>query len=336
VRYSSYLRCRERGELTAIFHQLHPDPVYLKTDQWRSIRNRPSILTPALRRELRVRGLLVDNFDEDAEALTEARVELERRLDRASILYLIMSRGCNFACNYCPIPSLVRDKGEAYMSMDTLRAAIDSWVEDIKTDFAPDKDYAIIFYGGEPLLNREAVTAGVEHVRHLQAVGALPRANVKLMLSTNGVLLNTGYVRFLSQHDVSVAVGCDGPAEFHDAHRRAVNGQTTFVEVERSIRLLVAEGVQTFASVSVTPENLDHIENYSAFFENVGIVKFGFNFLRGKLLFTLIRREDLSAYYEWEPGCGRSFGSGWKLPLHRYRCKYGHTTTRWHAFVGCA
>lgn len=298
MRYSSYLRCRERGELTVVFHELHPDPVYLKTDQWRSIRDRPAILAPVLRRELRVRGLLIDNFTEDAEALTEARVELERRLDRASILYLIMARGCNFACNYCPIPSLVRDKGEAYMSMDTLRVAIDSWVDDIKTDFAPGNDYAVIFYGGEPLLNREAVTAGVEYVRHLQAVGALPRANVKLILSTNGVLLDPGYVRFLAQHGVSVAVGCDGPAEFHDAHRRAANGQTTFAEVERSIRLLVAEGVQTFASVSVTPENLDHIENYSAFFENVGVVKFGFNFLRGKLLFTLMRREDLSAYYE--------------------------------------
>lgn len=298
MRYSRYLRWRQRAGWAVVFHELHPDPVYLSLPGWLQVEDQPSTLPPTLHRELLVRGLLVDDSNQDDEVLAETHQALERRLDRASILYLVLAQGCNFACSYCPIPGLAQAKGDVYMSPDIVRTAIDGWASGIEQDFAADQDYAVILYGGEPLLNREAVTVAVEHVRRLQVDGRLPPHNVNLMLSTNGVLLDPDYARFLAKHRVSVAVGCDGPAEVHNAYRRTSDGQATFSAVERSIRLLVTAGVQTFASVGVTPQNIDHIRGYSAFFESLGVQKFGFNFLRGKLLFTLVAREELNDYYD--------------------------------------
>ncbi|MGH3867304.1 MAG: radical SAM protein [Pseudonocardiaceae bacterium] len=255
-------------------------------------------MTSILRRELHVRGLLVDGNDQDDQTLQETQQALERRLDRANILYLVLAQDCNFSCTYCPIPRLAEVKGKVHMPPETARTAIDSWAKNIQQDFAPGQDYAVIFYGGEPLLNRATVTSGIEHARRLQEKGKLPSANVNLMLSTNGVLLDPEYVRFLAQHHVSVTVGCDGPAEVHDANRQTSNGQSTFADVERSIRLLVSQGVQTFASVGVTPQNLDLIDNYSTFFKRLGVQKFCFNFLRGKLLFSLVPHDALDDYYE--------------------------------------
>jgi sulfatase maturation enzyme AslB (radical SAM superfamily) len=96
----------------------------------------------------------------------------------------------------------------------------------------------------------------------------------------------------------SVAIGCDGPAEQHDAIRRDIHGNATYDQVAAAISALVDAGVTTFASTSITPHNVAELGNFSAFFESLGVSKFGFNFLRGKLLFRLIRRDRLQDYYE--------------------------------------
>ncbi len=37
MRWSRYLRSREVSQWSAIFHELHPDPLYLPADQWRLV-----------------------------------------------------------------------------------------------------------------------------------------------------------------------------------------------------------------------------------------------------------------------------------------------------------
>ncbi|MGH3975893.1 MAG: radical SAM protein, partial [Pseudonocardiaceae bacterium] len=207
-------------------------------------------------------------------------------------------QGCNFACSYCPIPELARKTGNAMMSPDTARAAVELWVRHIQDDYVPDAEYAAILYGGEPLLNEAALRAAIEYIEKLQATGTLPVDNLSLMVCTNGVLLDRKLARFFADHDVSVAVGCDGPADAHDAIRRDTDGNATYAQVETAIRTLVEECVTTFASASITPHNVAAIDHFSDFFAGLGVAKFGFNFLRGKLLLRLVPREDLKEYYE--------------------------------------
>lgn len=295
--WSNLLRTRERDGTTAVFHELHPDPVYMPTVTWDDVQGDIDSLSAPLSMALRDRGLLVFGNEDDRD-LARARQELLARLDRASILYLVLVQGCNFSCAYCPIPELARVKGYAEMSSDTARASIDLWTRHVAEDSDPDAEYALILYGGEPLLNEPAIHAALEHIQRRQADGALPSERLSIMLSTNGVLIDTRLARMLRDCGVAVAVGCDGPERYHDAIRRDSDGRATYHAVTAAIRTLVEEGVTTYASVSITPYNLDAISRYSEFFQGLGIARFGFNFLRGKLLFRLVPPEQLTEYYE--------------------------------------
>ncbi len=296
TRFSRYLRTRESGPWTALFHELHPEPWHVPTSTWQQL-HAAEALPPAALAELAQRGLLAGPAEDDA-VLARAQAELSTRLDRASVLYLVLVQSCNFSCSYCPIPELARETGDQLMTPATARAAVDLWAAHIRDDYSEGAEYCAILYGGEPLLNESALTAAVEYIEHLQAAGALPPQALTIMVCTNGTLINRRTAAYFHEHGISVAVGCDGPAEAHDAVRRDTAGKATFAQVEMAIRVLVNEGVTTFASASITPHNLLLIENFSAFFAGLGIAKFGFNFLRGRLLFRLLPEEQLTDYYE--------------------------------------
>ncbi len=294
--FSRYLRTRERSAWTAVFHELHPEVWHVATATWRALC--VDSLPPLAAAELRQRGLLISSVAEDDHALASARTELTQRLDSASVLYLVLVQGCNFSCSYCPIPELARKTGNLLMSPDTARAAVDLWVRHIREDTRSDAEYCVILYGGEPLLNDPALVAAVEHIERLQAGGELPRENLNLMVCTNGVLIDKRMAVFFRKHHISVAVGCDGPAEEHDAIRRDTDGNATYPQVVAALRTLVEAGVTTFASATITLHNLGKIEHFSEFFAELGVAKFGFNFLRGKLLFRLVPADKLQEYYE--------------------------------------
>lgn len=105
AQFSRYLRTREREAWTVIFHELHPEPWFVPTSTWHALQTSLTAMPTLISSELRERGLLVCSAEQDDDALTAAKTELARRLDRASVLYLVLVQGCNFACSYCPIPS---------------------------------------------------------------------------------------------------------------------------------------------------------------------------------------------------------------------------------------
>jgi len=295
---SRYLRWKEKDNTVALFHELHPEPVFVSKDKFHQIQNDFSNVDLTLANELLSKGLLIESNNDDDQVFENSKVNLEQRLDRASILYLVLIRGCNFTCSYCPIPSLEKQYGQVTMSPITAVTAINYWARCIQIDYDPDIPYFIIFYGGEPLLNKEALLVGLEHVSFLQNLGKLPKRNVNLMISTNGVLIDDDIISIFKKYQMMVVIGCDGPEEYHDQIRRSIEDRPTFRIVEQAIKRLVQSGVRTFASAAITPHNIQAIKRFSIFYKQLGIEKFGFNFLRGKLLFSLIPQEKLSSYIE--------------------------------------
>ena len=95
-----------------------------------------------------------------------------------------------------------------------------------------------------------------------------------------------------------VAVGLDGPKSSNDVLKVDSSGAGTFDRIVATIRLLVQNNIRTFASVSITPFNIDQIAEYSEFFSKLGVEKFGFNFLKGRLLLELVGHSGLDSYYK--------------------------------------
>jgi sulfatase maturation enzyme AslB (radical SAM superfamily) len=70
------------------------------------------------------------------------------------------------------------------MSPETVRAGIDLWRANVEDTHVTGQDYGVLFYGGEPLLNPSAITAGVDYIEQLQNTSPLPEGSISL--SSNG------------------------------------------------------------------------------------------------------------------------------------------------------
>jgi sulfatase maturation enzyme AslB (radical SAM superfamily) len=297
---SRFLRVLARDGLVALFHQLRPEPVYLSEQVWRDFPERvisgtlPERMN-GLVQELIAHKLFVSSENVDEEELARTRANALQLLNRPTILYLMMAQGCNFACTYCPIPALIKRYGERLLSFEDAVAGIKLWQKHIEDQPQDDKPYFLIFYGGEPLLNREVLERLLLYVSGEQSAGRLPK-KLELMLCTNGSLVDRQLSKLFARYGVMVAVGIDGPRDHNDRIRITATGEPTFAEIERAIGQLVSDGVRVVASVTITPANVHRLAEYPAFLRKLGIYQFGFNLMKGEALNRELEGGDAGEY----------------------------------------
>lgn len=299
-RPSRFLRVLARDGLVALFHELHPEPVYLTGVAWQILLERVtsrSLMKEEANRimqELVARKLFASDENVDRVEFAEAHANAVRVLDRPTILYLMMAQGCNFACTYCPIPALAKQYGERMLSFEDAVAGISLWMKHVEERSHDNDPYFLIFYGGEPLLNREVLERLLPYVFDEQRAGRLPR-KLQLLLCTNGSLVDEQLSKLFARYNVIVAVGVDGPREQNDRIRITIAGTPTFVDIERAVRQLVSESVRVVASVTITPANMHRLAEYPPFLRKLGISQFGFNLMKGEAL-----RRELGSVSEGE------------------------------------
>ncbi len=266
----------ERDGLVAIVHELMPVPLFITKEQW---------LSPCsqVQDELLMRGLMIYDDGEDAQRLAAARQQVKQQLDRPSILYLMLAQGCNFACRYCPIPGLAAQYGEKLLSFADAKNGIDMWANHIAATPPDHEPYYLIFYGGEPLLNRSVLVQLLDYIATEKVRSTLP-AHLQLMLCTNGSLIDAEIARKLAAHGVTVALGLDGPSSQNDLVRVTVDAMPTGRKILDAMSLLLREHVRVVVSTTITPQNVEQIDTYHGYFKEIGVSQFGFNLMKGEAL----------------------------------------------------
>ena len=299
-RASRFLQMFNRNGLVALVHQLHPEPVYVSERNWvdlpeKVITGTLSGKMDALVRELVSRKMFISNPDTDLQELNDARERTLQMINCPTILYLMMAQGCNFACNYCSIPALAKQYGENLLSFEDAVAGIELWRKHIEDHPQDDNPYFLIFYGGEPLLNREVLEKLLPHIIKEKDAGHLP-AKLELMLCTNGSLMDVELSKLLAHYKVMVAIGIDGPQKHNDLVRITTDGGPTFTGIEHSVRQLVSDGVRVVASVTITPANVNELDQYPSFLQKLGFSQFGFNLMKGKALVQQLAGQSMEDY----------------------------------------
>lgn len=294
--WSQYMRIKEKDGVVAIFHELHPDPIYYSSEQWKKLICGSISETSVFTDDFRRRKLIVDTSEDDQREFEKVASDLEHKFNQTTILYLMTAQGCNFACEYCPVSETAKEGKTAILSLEDAIAGIDLWQAHLRESYSPDLQYYVIFYGGEPLLNKEAIRASLNYIETGKKNGDLP-SELNIMIATNGILIDHEIIALCKKHDVLVAIGLDGPEAMNDALRIDSDGNGTFNRIVEVIELLVKNKIRTFASVSITPFNAGQISKYSEFFSGLGIEKFGFNFLKGRALLSLVGQNGLDDYY---------------------------------------
>ncbi len=140
---------------------------------------------------------------------------------------------CNFACDYC----FQGDHGEynkfaEKMTQETARAVGD-WIERELDRVRPGK-LALMFFGGEPLLNLPVLYDLAERMHDAAAARRLP---FSFTIITNGLLLTPEVVdRLLPFGLHGVKITLDGDRDTHNRMRPLRGGQGTFDRIVENVR----------------------------------------------------------------------------------------------------
>ncbi len=175
-------------------------------------------------------------------------------------LVLHVTDACNLSCTYCYHHGGGPSPGAGTMTSQTARKAVDFLME---VSGALEK-VELVFFGGEPLLNRRRIA---ETVSYANRAAAERGKSVDFALTTNATLLDGETTAFLTDNRIGVTVSIDGLPEVHDRYRRFPDGSPSFAVVEPGIRRLVAAGGGRPVAARVTvagdpdrvPECLDHL-----------------------------------------------------------------------------
>ncbi|MDT8320504.1 MAG: radical SAM protein [Xanthomonadales bacterium] len=187
-----------------------------------------------------------------------------------STLVLEVAQDCNLRCTYCYAEAGTYGAAPCLLAPDTAREAVRYLL-----DQSGDREQVtLVFFGGEPLLNMQAVRAAT---REAISYGGELGKRVQFSLTTNGTLLNAGIVNFLHEHRVSVAVSLDGPRHVHDRNRPDALGNGSYDAVVSRLGMLLEDSPAPVAArVTLAPDQwhrvvevFDHLVGLG--FHEVGI-----------------------------------------------------------------
>jgi uncharacterized protein len=203
--------------------------------------------------ELALGGELAKAFGKKAAKFAEEMNALRFGL-KPSAVYFNPTERCNLNCTYCYIPEDMRRKGQ-HMSQDRLLEALATLKQYFRSTVPKGTLPQIIFHGSEPLLNREAVFAGIEQFSDSFRFG----------IQTNATLLDDAAIEFLGRHDVSIGISLDAPtAPVADRTRRTWDGQGVHRQVLDAMERL--KGYPAWSVIcTISSENLRRLDKLVEF-----------------------------------------------------------------------
>ena len=229
-------------------------------------------------------ALLVPVDYDETKYLDQVRKDLFKTdHGRIRVMVMHLTGHCNLACKYCFVDGgKVPGYDHIVMSPDVARAAIDRFAEALASippiaDKEVAQSPAVVFYGGEPLLNPAVFCETLNYIQELKEHGTLPPDFSKVLI-TNGTCITPELAEVIAKHEVSVSLSMDGPEHIHDANRIKHNGQGSFQQALRGYRNLRAAGVRPSIACVVTSDGVGHIEEIIRYFvEELGIKAVGMN-----------------------------------------------------------
>jgi uncharacterized protein len=147
---------------------------------------------------------------------------------KPSAVYFNPTERCNLNCRYCYIPAGMRRHGR-HMDRARLLDALARLKRYFRTVMPDGRLPQIVFHGAEPLLNKEAVFAGIEKFKD----------DFRFGVQTNATLLDEASIRFLIERGVGIGLSLDGPdARITDRTRYGWTGGSVHQKVVDTIRRL--------------------------------------------------------------------------------------------------
>ncbi len=213
----------------------------------------------------------------DAEALKECYLEL-KSLYEDKILFseddyekyaafavaspvkamcLHIAHDCNLRCKYCFASTGDFGTGRKLMPVETGKKAIDFLLE----QSGNRENLELDFFGGEPLMNFDAVKEIVEYARMREKEYG---KNFRFTITTNGMLLDDDKIDFINKEMSNVVLSIDGRPEVNDRIRLTPNNKGCYDIILPKFKKLVDardKNKDYYVRGTFTKYNLDFSED---------------------------------------------------------------------------
>ncbi|NHI83389.1 MAG: radical SAM protein [Candidatus Thorarchaeota archaeon] len=205
--------------------------------------------TADLINQLRRGGILVE-ADTDELGLYERRIKYA---SREAVYTLVLTYDCNLACAYC----YEGHKEPEHLTIDTAKKILDFISARARKE--KQKRVGIGFYGGEPLLRKEAMFEILELAEQM-----LPReTTLSTSIATNGVLLTDDITEVLKNYNCeNIQITIDGPPEIHDKRRPKISGAGTFEDVIAGAQSVLRHSIILLLRVNLDSENISYVPQF--------------------------------------------------------------------------
>ena len=179
---------------------------------------------------------------------------LDNRTSEISSIILLVAQDCNLRCSYC-----YADGGDykntGIMNVETAKKSIDFLVKKTK-----NKQIAICFFGGEPLMNFEIIQAVVDYCHLIEQQSDVVFG---FTMTTNGTMISEKIQDFIIKNRIRVQISIDGDKDIHDENRyysKNVGSHDIVLEKTKKLR----ENRLIDARATITPKelNITYIYDY--------------------------------------------------------------------------
>ena len=126
----------------------------------------------------------------------------------------------------------------------------------------------IVFFGGEPLVEKETLMDLVEMGRAMEARDG---GIFHFKITTNGILMDDAFLEWACRREVMIAMSFDGVKEAHDAHRRTKKGGGTFDVLLPRLKALLAAKPYASVLMVVNPDTVGHVAAGAEFLVGLGV-----------------------------------------------------------------
>lgn len=179
------------------------------------------------------------------------------------IVVLKIASRCNLNCSYCYMYNLgdkTYKNQPKVMALETIENTYKRIIEHCNEHNI--KDFGIVIHGGEPLL------AGQKYIEDFVLRGReLSKNKIRFHygIQTNGILINKDIVDSLQSLNVNIGVSLDGKKEINDKHRVYHNGNGSYDDVIKGIRVLLNNEYYKYrlGLLSVINIDADPLETYN-------------------------------------------------------------------------
>jgi uncharacterized protein len=188
---------------------------------------------------------------------------------KPTAVYFNPTERCNFNCTYCYIPGDMRKNGP-HMSEKQLLDGIRILKNYFKKTMPENRKPQVIFHGSEPMLNRDAVFAGIKEFKN----------DINFGIQTNATLLDDEAIEFIIENNIGIGISVDGPSsDIADKSRYDWSGNGYFDKIKSLVpKLIDHPGFNVICTI--TTDNCAHLIRTVDLFHDMGVKTCMLNIVR--------------------------------------------------------